>query len=621
MNWMRSDRGVIDGDGSFGCSWRAWHERRWARGDGSPFMLPRGFHVLPALCLLVIACAQTDARRSERRGQSRPNVILVMTDDQGYGDLGSHGNAMIATPQLDLLRDESVRLTNFHVDPTCSPTRSALMSGRYSTRTGVWHTIMGRSLMDPGEETLAEVFRASGYRTGLFGKWHLGDNYPSRPQDQGFEHVVWHHGGGVGQGPDYWGNDYFDDNYEVNGEWQEFSGYCSDVWFREATAFIERDDERPFFAYVSTNAPHGPFLVDESYSQPYLDAGVPPTMARFYGMITNIDENLGRLRKRLEELGIAEDTILIFMTDNGTAAGNRQRAGEEGTWSGFNAGMRGNKGSEYEGGHRVPCFVSWPAGGVSGGRDLAGLSAHVDVLPTLIELCGLSHTSSRPLDGASLAAALRGVGEAPGERTMFVHSQRVETPRKWRKCSVMTDRWRLVNGTELYDLGSDPGQEHDVAPENERVVRELRASYEEWWTTLEPALEGTVRIGLGGLEDPVRLMSHDWHTQDRGTPWHQNHVRNGYVGNGPWAVEVERAGEYEIRLFRWPEHLARPMDAVSASIRIGAFERAQEVEPGAASASFRARLPAGPMELLTTLRRADGEEHGAYFASVSWVGE
>ena len=552
---------------------------------------------------------------------TRPNVILVITDDQGYGDVAAHGNPMIATPHLDQLREESVRLTNFHVDPTCSPTRSALMTGRYSTRTGVWHTIMGRSLMDGGEETLAEVFRANGYRTGMFGKWHLGDNYPTRPQDQGFERVVWHHGGGVGQGPDWWDNDYFDDTYEVDGRWEEFAGYCTDVWFREATAFIERDDERPFFAYLSTNAPHGPFLVDESYERPYLEAGVAPTMARFYGMITNIDENVGRLRARLGELGIARGTLLVFLTDNGTAAGHAKRKDEEGTWSGFNAGMRGHKGSEYEGGHRVPFFATWLGGGVGGGRDVDALAAHVDVLPTLAELCGLSRAGTRPLDGASFAAALRGTGSPPTGRTLFVHSQRVEHPRKWRKCAVMTDRWRLVNGAELYDVGGDPGQERDLAGTHPDVVADLRVRYEDWWTSLTPVLDGTVRIGLGGPEDPVRLMSHDWHTEDRGTPWHQNHVRNGYVGNGPWAVEVERAGTYEVALFRWPEHLARPMDAVHARIAVAGQAHEVALDPSATSARFRVRLPAGPAELLTTLRRSTGEEHGAYFASVSRVGE
>ncbi len=550
----------------------------------------------------------------------RPNVIVLITDDQGYGDLGAHGNGMISTEHLDRLWAESVRLTDFHVDPTCSPTRAALMSGRYSTRTGVWHTIMGRSLMDPEEETLAELFRANGYRTGMFGKWHLGDNWPLRPQDQGFEHVVWHRGGGVGQGPDYWGNSYFDDTYEVNGEWRAFEGYCTDVWFEEARRFIESGDGRPFFAYLSTNAPHGPFLVSDEYAQPYRDFGVPETMARFYGMITNIDENVGRLRAWLAEEGLADNTVFVFLTDNGTARGHSPR-GEEGHWPGFRAGMRGAKGSEYEGGHRVPCFVHWPDGGVAGGRDVDALAAHVDLWPTLAELCGLDASPPRPLDGASFASALRGDGPPPDDRTLFVHSQRIELPKKWRKSTVMTEDWRLVNGEELYDLDADPAQERDVAAEHPERVAELRARYESWWASLAPVFDDYVRIGLGGNENPVELMSHDWHTRDRGVPWHQDHVRDGYVVNGPWAVDVARAGEYEITLRRWPAQLKRAMDAVHASVAIGGESASVEVDASATRASFRLRLPPGPTELLTTLRRPDGTETGAYFASVRFLGE
>jgi arylsulfatase A-like enzyme len=480
---------------------------------------------------------------------------------------------------------------------------------------------MGRSLMDEDEETLAEVFKANGYRTGMFGKWHLGDNYPLRPQDQGFEHVVWHHGGGVGQGPDYWDNDYFDDTYEVDGEWKKFAGYCTDIWFQQATEFIEQPSERPFFVYLSTNAPHGPYLVADSYVQPYIEAGVPATMARFYGMITNIDENLGRLRERLVELGLAENTIVVFMTDNGTSAGRAPAKNESGSWGGFNAGMRGQKGSEYEGGHRVPCFVSWPLGGVQGGRDVEALSAHIDLLPTLSELCELRRVGERPLDGASFAAALRGTGPAPSGRTLFVHSQRIEFPRPWRKTTVMTDRWRLVNGTELYDVQADPGQTDDLASVQAKVVRNLRERYDTWWRSLEPVFEQYVRIGIGGPENPVELMSHDWHTSDQGVPWHQNHVRRGYVVNGPWAVEVERPGEYEVALYRWPAHADMAMDTVHAAVEIGAEKAEMEVDPAATSASFRLRLPAGPTELLGTLRRADGVEHGAYFASVRWLGD
>ncbi|MFT4537776.1 MAG: arylsulfatase A-like enzyme [Planctomycetota bacterium] len=592
-------------------------------GPRAPYALEMKCLALELSCsvlLLLPACVSSKEDQGIAAQATRPNIIVIITDDQGYGDLGAHGNEMIQTPHMDRLHQDSVRLTDFHVDPTCSPTRSALMTGRYSTRTGVWHTIMGRSLMDGAEQTMAEVFQAGGYRTGMFGKWHLGDNYPLRPQDQGFEHVVWHHGGGVGQGPDYWDNDYFDDTYEVNGEWREFEGYCTDVWFREATQFIEAESDEPFFAYLSTNAPHGPFLVDESYSEPYVQAGVPATMAKFYGMITNIDENIGRLRTRLEELGIADNTLLLFMTDNGTAVGRAPRAKEEGSWPGFNAGMRGNKGSEYEGGHRVPCFLRWPDGGLEGGRDLDELTAHVDCLPTLADLCGIDYASERELDGISLAPRLLGESQEALERTLFVHSQRIEHPKMWRKNAVMRKDWRLVNGTELYQLRSDAAQATDVAAQHPELVAELRQEYEQWWESLSPAFDDYVRIGIGAAEDPVNLMSHDWHTSDQGVPWHQNHVRNGYVGNGPWSIDVTRSGEYEIVLRRWPAHLKREMRMVQAQVSIAGESAQQELEPSVTSASFRLRLEAGPSELLTTLTRESGESHGAYFASVRWVG-
>lgn len=564
--------------------------------------------------LLLSACFSAQGLAQSAK-QQRPNVVVVITDDQGYGDLGVHGNEMIKTPNLDALARESVCLTDYHVDPTCSPTRSALMSGRYSTRTGVWHTIMGRSLMAGSEETIAEVFAKNGYKTGMFGKWHLGDNAPCRPQDQGFQRVVWHHGGGVGQGPDYWGNDYFDDTYEEDGAWRQFEGYCTDVWFQKAKEFMAQKDGRPFFVYLSTNAPHGPYLVDEKYSKPYEQAGVPKTMAKFYGMITNIDENVGRLRSMLRESGRASNTVFIFTTDNGTAAGNQKRAKERGSWAGFNAGMRGKKGSEYDGGHRVPFFVHWPDGGIVGGRKINELSAHVDVLPTLAELCSLEKRPAAQLDGASFAKALRGAGAAPKDRTLFVHSQRIEHPRMWRKCAVMTARWRLVNGKQLFDIVADPSQKKDVAAQHEDVVAQLRAGYEAWWQSLTPVFDEYVRIEVGSVENPVSLMSHDWHTNNKGTPWHQNHVRSGYIGNGPWAIDVKKAGRYEVTLRRWPQHLQRAMGAVHAAIKVGEVTAAKDVKPDAASAAFVVTLPAGPAMLRTTLRR-DGKEHGAYFASV-----
>ncbi|MHC4908610.1 MAG: arylsulfatase [Planctomycetota bacterium] len=591
-------------------------------------MRPTSTIVVPVLCVpvvqvLALLVMVPGAAWGQGR-DDRPNVIVLVTDDQGYGDIRAHGNEMIATPHLDQLHGESVRFTDFHVDPTCSPTRSALMTGRYSTRTGVWHTIMGRSLMAPEEVTLAEVLRDAGYRTGMFGKWHLGDNWPLRPQDQGFEHVVWHHGGGVGQGPDHWGNDYFDDTYDLNGEWRRFDGYCTDVWFREATRFIEADDDRPFFAYISTNAPHGPFLVDDRYADPYRTAGVPETMARFYGMITCIDENIGRLLDLLASTGLAGNTILVFLTDNGTAAGHAPRRNEFGTWTGFNAGMRGNKGSAYDGGHRVPCFVRWTDAGVGGpgqGRDVDAIAAHIDVLPTLSELCGVEVPGGAERDGLSFAAVLRNAAAPPVDRTLFVHSQRIEHPEKWRRSAVMTERWRLVNGEQLFDVVEDPGQTHDIADAHPDAVAALRAEYEAWWRSLEPVFDDYVRIGLGGAENPVRMMSHDWHTGDKGVPWHQNHVRSGIVANGPWAVDVARTGTYEVTLRRWPAHLERAMEIAHARIRIGATSAAMDVAPEATLARFRLELSAGPALCRATLVDADGTERGAYFTSVRFVDE
>jgi len=543
-----------------------------------------------------------------------PNVVLVMTDDQGYGDLGCHGNPVIQTPNLDRLHAQSVRLTDFHVDPTCSPTRSALMTGRYSSRTGVWHTIMGRSLLHKDEVTLADVFSAGGYRTGIFGKWHLGDNYPFRPQDRGFEEVLIHGGGGVGQGPDYWGNDYFDDTYQHNGKWKGFTGYCTDVFFDNAMKFIEANKDRPFFCYLPTNAPHGPYNVAEKYSKPYRDKGVETRQANFYGMITNIDENMGRLMRLLRRLELVRNTIVIFMTDNGTSGA-------------YSAGMRGKKGSEYDGGHRVPFFIRWPRGGLKGGRDVDRLTAHIDVLPTLIELCGLKKPEGVKFDGTSLAGLLRGgVSDWP-DRTLLVHSQRIEHPEKWRKSAVMTDRWRLVNGKELYDVKADPGQENDIAGDNPQLVERLRSSYEEWWGGISERFDGYCEIIIGSDEAAsasCRLMSHDWHSPN--PAWSQGSVRSGSKANGFWAVEVARDGTYEFSLRRWPVEVDKPITAAiaggkaigatKARLKVGDVDVSKAIAEGAHAVTFHVELKAGKTRLQTWFMDDNGASRGAYYVYV-----
>mgnify|MGYP002525476940 CR=1 FL=1 len=391
-----------------------------------------------------------------------PHVVLIMTDDQGYGDLACHGNKILKTPALDRLHADSVRLTNYHVDPTCSPTRSALLTGRYSTRTGVWHTIMGRSLMHTDEVTLAEVLAASSYRTGCFGKWHLGDNYPLRPQDQGFHEVLVHGGGGVGQTPDFFGNDYFDDTYWHNGRVVKQKGYCTDVFFDAAMKFIADTSRptvgkaRPFFCYIPTNAAHGPFLVADRYKKPYLDAGVPARRAAFYGMITNIDENVARLRKQLAASGLADNTLLIFTTDNGTAKrslhqvidGKHIRRPVSSRIGGKL--VPGGKGNLSDDGTHVPLLASWP-GRIKPGSTTDHLVDMSDFLPTFCEIGGCPTPAK--VDGRSLLNTLKGSEEKHRDWIYMWYSR--NGVNKQARQFARTQRYKLYGDGRFFDVEKD----------------------------------------------------------------------------------------------------------------------------------------------------------------------
>ncbi len=567
--------------------------------------------------------------------QQQPNVILVITDDQGYGDLACHGNPVIQTPNLDQMRSDSVRLDNFHVGPTCAPTRAGLMTGRYCNSAGVWHTIAGRSLLRSDETTIADCFQAAGYRTGMFGKWHLGDNYPFRPHDRGFQETVYHGGGGVGQTPDYWGNDYFDDTYFDRGDPKKTDGYCTDVWFDLALQFIEKNRENPFLCYLATNAPHGPFRVPDSYSRPYREH-VSQTRANFYGMITNIDENFGRLRSELRRMELENDTILIFMTDNGTAAGVRLGPGGY-VVDGFNAGMRGQKGSEYEGGHRVPFFLRWPGGGLSGGRSVNRLTANIDALPTLADLCGVNIPDH--LHGTSIKPLLYGDESGWQDRVLVTDSQRVETPIKWRKSAVMTDRWRLINGKELYDIQKDPEQRNDIADEHPDETERLRGEYEAWWETVSERFDDDPAVVIGTENEPLAdLTTHDWHNENSACAWNQGMIRNGVRCNGYWRIEASKAGRYRFELRRWPMEEDRAaaegipgqitwytggkaLPIQSARIRVGEQEQSAEVAPTDKGAAFEFDLPAGPTDLQTWLTDDEGESLGAYYVYAQLLDE
>lgn len=544
-----------------------------------------------------------------------PNVVFVITDDQGYGDIGCHGNPHLKTPHLDRLADESAQLDDHHHDPLCSPSRAALLTGQYAARNGVWHVIQGRHLLDPGAVSMAEIFAENGYRTGMFGKWHLGDNYPFAPQYRGFGETFCHRGGGVGELPDYWGNSYIDDVYFRDGSPLQCAGYCTDVFFDAALDFIHRHSNQPFFVYLATNAMHAPFIVPERYAAPYRAMDMPADRANFYGMIANFDENMGRLLDHLRALGLDKNTIVLFTADHGTAAGWDEAAN-----CGFNAGMRGGKGSVYEGGHRVNCFLRWK-GTIPAGRKLSGLTAHIDVLPTLLDLCDLE--SDTPFDGISLTKQLLGADRDLPQRSLAVQLQ-PDTPRKWHHCVVLNGKWRLIDGRELYNIDSDPAQQRDVAAAHPQVLAALRNDYESWWQDQGDAFARTVAIPVGTrYENPVLLSARDWHPTVGRVPWLQAWIDDpARDSNGWWLVDIAQMGQYRIELRTHPREANRAMHASTARLQAGETTVERAVLAGDTAAVFTLGLPRGEVKLQTWLNDAAGDrERGAYFVYVEKLGK
>jgi len=483
----------------------------------------------------------------------KPNVIIIMTDDQGYGDLSCHGNPAIRTPNLDKLYEQSVRFTNFHVDPTCAPTRGALMTGKYSHRVRVWHTIQGGNQMRASEQTMAEVFKANGYETAIFGKWHLGSNYPYRPMDRGFDEWLGSGDGGPGTTYDYFWNDRVNDNLWHNGERKLFEGYNPDVFFNAAIEYIGKTGkEKPFFLYLPTYVPHAPHSIpDTSWLKPYTDMGLNVELATFFAMIERVDKNIGRLRETLLENSLKQSTLLIFLTDNGGTAGVNF----------FNAGMRGNKGQVYEGGHRVPCFFHWPEGKLQNGRDIANLSAHIDILPTLVELCGLNLPHPIDFDGKSLVPLLFNKPANWMERTLFVETQRKTSYEKGEASAVMNEAWRLIDLTELYNIKSDPGQQHNMANQYPEIVKEMTASFNEYWERVSEGDREFPKPVIGTKYDEEIFLT----TSDLRNSNVFNHggVSRGIpVSEGEWHFKVAEKGLYEIEVRRWPKEVSAPMQGI-----------------------------------------------------------
>ncbi|MCC4831789.1 arylsulfatase [Shewanella sp. 10N.7] len=589
----------------------------------------RAILLISAFSFLVTGCSESKTNSEQKaQAEKRPNIVLIMTDDQGYGDLAHNNNPIIKTPTLDSFANQSVKFTNFHVDPTCSPTRAALMSGQYSLRAGVWHTVMGRHLMSDKIQTLPEALKEGGYKTAIFGKWHLGDNYPFRPQEQGFDHVLIHGAGGVGQTPDYWANTQFDDTYFLNGQPKKYEGYATDVWFNEAIDYVKdmASSEAPFFLYIPTNAPHSPFRAPEEYIEPYRQLGLSDDLAAFYGMITNVDDNIARLQKELDKAGLTDNTIFIFLTDNGSVLGEHseklaksEQAKDIEAKIGkkietLNYFMRGKKASTYDGGHRVPIYVRWPNGGIDSAKEIDSLAAHFDLKPTLLDLVGLD-ISNLDTDGISWKNALVNNESLP-ERVITVTNQRVLHPDAKRPYSVMEGDWRLVKAdgksdkVELFNVASDPGQQNDLTEQNPEVFAKLSQEYDKWWQHATKDGVPTMRPIVGTVyENPTRLTSHDWLAPHTGqVAWFPGFVddkfgKGGWIGKeekfviSPWKVKSGIAGNYRFTVSLHDIPAKKVINHTFAHLDINGTTYTAEIEKGAATASFDIDLPAQELDI------------------------
>ena len=556
----------------------------------------------------------------------KPNVILIMTDDQGYGDLSCHGHPFLKTPNLDQLHAEGVRLTNYHASPLCGPTRATLMTGRYC-RNVAFHTNPPPSdLISRETLTIANVFAANGYRTGIFGKWHLGDYYPHRAIDRGFQEAVVHGGGAITTVGDVWGNDYFDDRYFHNGKKTQYKGFCTDVFFQEATRFIKQSKTsgKPFFCYIPTNIPHGPHFAPAEYIKMF-EGKLHP---RLFAAIAHFDKCVGEMRAMLADSGLAENTIFIYCTDNGAP---RSYAGGV-----YNAGMTGGKGSSYEGGHRVPCFIHWPAGKLTGGRDVKQLSAHLDVLPTLVDLCRLQTPKNYKADGISLKPALDGMVKNIGPRVLVESFNGIVMTKRWRH--MRHPRFKkdpTFDSRLLYDMSIDPAQKNDVAKEHLEVVARLNVALERVNAENDNRQQRYV-IG-SDKQNPIEFTPSSW--SERISVW-QRGIRAGQPGAVPIFAEVEAPGAYRFSLRRWPKEMDAPIRSapeltvpdgfegktktergralpiVKARLKVPGFDKSVEVTDDMTEAVFTVNLKKGDCDILAQFIADDGKEYGAYFLSV-----
>lgn len=562
-------------------------------------------------------------------GQSvRPNVIIVLSDDQGYGDFSCHGNPVLQTPALDRMYNESVRLTNFHVTPLCTPTRGELMSGLAAMNNKASNVLTGRGIVRRDVTIMPEVFAQNGYHTGIFGKWHLGDTYPDRPMDRGFQKSIWTKGWGLLSEIEY-DNDYYKTRYLDSIDTKYSDQYCTDLWFDQAMKWMDnvRTSSKPFFTYIPLNAPHGPFYAPADEAKRYRGQVSDDATASFLGMVSNIDRNMARLDQWLTERKLKENTIVIFMNDNGGTGGVKV----------YNAGMRGEKTSLYDGGHRAACFIQWPSGIIGSPRSVDYAASVRDLLPTFIDLFGF-RTTQKKFDGASLRPALQ-TGKKPGGRMFVVQYTGKEKPEKYYSC-VVWNSWRLVGDSALYDIGTDSAQANNIAALHPDKVKKMKAFYEKWWAGLEPRVYDIVPIIIGApQENPVIINSNSWiGAGGINTQWGVAQAAGAPQG-GTWQVFAEAGGQYQIELSRWPFHLERDLTLAGPASAVGGTSIREgkalpiaagllmaddgtpvtiNTEPGAVKLGATITLTKGNHQLRAWFRDKEGKDLcGAYYVRIT----
>ncbi|WP_020210887.1 arylsulfatase [Gilvimarinus chinensis] len=525
-------------------------------------------HFLIVMCFLTVF---SSAIQAEERSSQLPNIVLIITDDQGWGDLSAHGNKILTTPGLDKLMNQGVRFDRFYASPVCSPTRASVLTGRHSLSTGVFSVTRGGEKMLSDETTLAEHLQRAGYRTGLFGKWHNGLQYPYNPNGQGFEEFYGFADGHI--------TDYFDGEITHNRSKIPFTGYLPDRLTDKAIDFMAQSHQ-PFFTMLSFNTPHSPFELPQSLFDKYAAMGLDNVDASVYGMMENIDQNIERLTQSLEQQGKDKNTIIVYLSDNGPAfPGGNSR---------YNGHLKGWKGKLDEGGVRVPFVIWWPEKLPALQTQVPG--QHIDILPTLLSLAGIPIKSEKPIHGVDLSPVLQQKENNLSERALFTHHFRntrrpSENPVQLSPGAIRQGDWAAIvdhsGQWQLYNLSHDPAQKQDVSSDHTATLAQLKTRYEQWYkaTRLSDYTPLPIPLGLAAAPN-TELPAHEAEIVQEGVDYR---FRDGWShdwlisnqqkpGRASWPVEITRQGRYQITV-----HYSTPNGDYKGTAKLHVAEQSADI--------------------------------------------